>query len=86
MLVAKRQPYPLTKEQFKQLPADYKSWQDGHNYIIEAILKVPVLTGNPELFFTGFGPYDVVNGLHVYRDIPCTTNPSGFCRADFGAP
>ena len=82
-----KQNYPqLTKEQIKQLPPNYQGWEDGKNYVVEVILKTPPLTGNPELFFTGFGPWNVVNGLHVYRDIPCTTDPTGFCRAVFGTP
>jgi hypothetical protein len=65
-------------------PVDENSLDDTRYEVVEAVMKVPVLVGNPELFYTASGPYNTVNGLTAYRDVPCTTNSSGFCRAAFG--
>lgn len=53
---------------------DPNHWDDPQFLTVLAIIRVPALSGSPDMFYKHLGKEFV-------RTEPCTTDPSGFCRA-----
>ncbi|HUB93908.1 MAG TPA: hypothetical protein VMB52_05385 [Verrucomicrobiae bacterium] len=71
--------FSLTPQEVQALPPGSMADSDPRNQIVEAIMKTPPLTGDPDMLYTATS-YNVLAGNGISQLVSCNTNSTGFCE------